>query len=478
MKPSSSRWWHEAVVYTIWWRSFADGNGDGVGDAAGIIAHLDDLAWLGVDAIWLTPIHPSPNADWGYDVADYLAIAPEFGDEATFERLIDEAHRRGIRVLLDLVINHTSVEHPWFRAAAAGRDPYRSWYFWREEPNNWTSIFGGPAWQWCEVAQRYYLHLFLPEQPDLNWDEPAVRREFAQIARHWLERGVDGFRFDALTVLKKAPGLPSAQESPPWDRVLAQPGLEALFADFVAQSGLTRDHLTLGEANGLTAERAAAWIGEPGGMLSALLHFEHWHLEAPRADGTPTLDTTRFSDTTLRWYRTARTAGTVAAIYLENHDTARVLTRFSHPSRAPRDARAYAAALLRQPGIVVLYQGQELGLPNATLRDWAQITDRFDRARAEALRAEGWSDAQILAELSRTGRSAVRTPLPWDADATYGGFSAVAPWTPLDAQHLPLAWRQQQADPGSVLNVYRRLIAAKHRRRAQNPQASPSRAMN
>ncbi len=481
MHSFPARSWREAVIYTVWLRSFADGNGDGIGDLPGLTARLDALSWLGVDTLWLTPIHPSPNADFGYDVRDYCAVAPEFGTLADFDALLAEAHRRGIRVVLDLVINHTSCHHPWFEAAAPRTSPSHDWYYWRDQPNDWAAIFGGPAWAWHETAQQYYLHLFLPEQPDLNWENPAVRAALAEVARFWLDRGVDGFRFDALTVLKKAPGLPdagppalaspattaSAPPYPAWDRFLAQPGLETLFADFIAQSGLTRDHLTLGEANGLAAERAAAWIGEPDGLVSALLHFELWHIASRRPNGAPTLDTRRFSEVCTRWWRTARAVGTLPATYLENHDLPRVVTAWANdrdPVARRRAAKAFAAALLLQAGIILLYQGQELGLPNARLTSWAQVHDRAAAASIDAWRAAGWSDEQILAELSRTGRDAVRTPYPWDARLPHGGFTCGTPWTPLDPDHLALAWQQQYEEPDSVLHWYRTLIA---RRRHQ-----------
>lgn len=514
-RPQSlARPWRDAVVYTVWMRSFADSNGDGIGDLVGLTAQLDRLAWLGVDTLWLTPIHPSPNADFGYDVTDYCAVAPEFGTLADFDTLLAEAHRRGMRVVIDLVINHTSCHHPWFRAAEPRTSPTHDWYYWRDTPNDWEAIFGGSAWRWSEVAQQYYLHLFLPEQPDLNWEHPAVRAALAEVARFWLTRGVDGFRFDALTVLKKAPGLPDAQptpaptsaapsaaaetptpssaETPPsssppvtssrnpatsdplptprpaWHRFLAQPGLEALFADFVAQSGLTRDYLTLGEANGLPAECAAAWISEPAGLLSALLHFELWHLDTCRPNGAPSLDTQRFSEVCTRWWQTARAAGTVPAIYFENHDLPRVVTAWADdcdPTARRRAAKAFAAALLLQEGIALLYQGQELGLPNARLTGWHQVHDRAAAARVAAWRAAGWSDEAILAELTRSGRDAVRTPYPWDARQPNGGFTRGTPWTPLDPAHLPLAWQQQYEDPDSVLHWYRTLIARRHRRK-------------
>ncbi|MFN4021752.1 MAG: alpha-amylase family glycosyl hydrolase [Hydrogenophilus thermoluteolus] len=498
------RWWHDAVIYTVWVRSFADGNGDGIGDLQGLITRLDALAWLGVDTLWLTPIHPSPNADFGYDVTDYCAIHPDFGTLADFDTLVAELHRRGMRLVLDLVINHTSCDHPWFRAAERGEAPYREWYYWRDAPNDWEAIFGGSAWSWSETAQQYYLHLFLPQQPDLNWENSEVRAALAEIARFWLDRGVDGFRFDALTVLKKAPGLPSVAPTggeprclaapeaeasagaaappsenrhplpqPAWSHFLAQPGLEALFADFVRRAGLTRDHLTLGEANGLPVERAAQWIAEPNGLLSFLLHFELWHIDRPTAQGGTTLDTVAFSESCVRWWQTARALGTRPALYLENHDLPRVVSRWADdrdPDATRRAAKAFAAAQLLQPAVPILYQGQELGLPNARLTHWAQIHDRAAEPTIAALRAKGETDSTILAALSRTGRDAVRTPYPWDATQPFGGFSPAPPWTPLPPEHLPLAWQQQYEDPHSTLHWYRHLI---HRRRQRNQGVTP-----
>lgn len=478
------------MVYTVWVRSFADGNGDGVGDLRGLIAKLDALAWLGVNTLWLTPIHPSPNADFGYDVTDYCAIHPELGTLADFDELVAELHRRGMRLILDLVINHTSDRHPWFRAAAPRSSPTHDWYLWRDTPNDWEAIFGGPAWSWNEVAQQYYLHLFLPKQPDLNWENPAVRAALAEVARFWLARGVDGFRFDALTVLKKAPGFPDVAPQPPdaapssprplrpaWDYFLAHPGLEELFADFVVQAGLTRDHFTLGEANGLTPERAAPWIAEPDGLLSALLTFDLWHIDGKRHDGTPTVDTARFSASNVQWWQTAQALGTLPALYLENHDLPRVVTRWADDrdlATVRRAAKVFAAAQLLQPAIPILYQGQELGLPNARLTSWAQIHDLAAQSEIARLRAQGADNATMLATLSRTGRDAVRTPYLWDNTQPHCGFSSAPPWTPIDPRHALLAWQQQVDDPDSVLNWYRALLM--RRRKGQKRNGAPQTA--
>ncbi|MCX7945997.1 MAG: alpha-amylase family glycosyl hydrolase [Hydrogenophilus sp.] len=512
------------VLYTIWPRSFADGNADGIGDLLGIIEHLDDLCWLGIDILWLTPIHPSSNADFGYDILDYCAVAPELGTLNDLDQLVREVHARGMRLLLDLVVNHTSHRHPWFersRRAHSSASPLlssappdhpfpsghpRAWYHWHSNPPPFPAIFGGNAWSWDEIAQSHYLHLFLPEQPDLNWENPAIRQALAEIAQFWLDRGIDGFRIDALTLLKKHPSLlspnpfpslaapPSVSSptdvpspltpspltdssppplDPPWDQLLAQPGLEDLLLDFLNRMGRSANCLLFGEANGLTPDRARAWLDPAGPLRIIPLHFEHWHIAIPDAAGHPHIDPRAFSDATLTWYRAARAVGGYPAIWLENHDTPRLVTRFSPPDplRQRQVAKALAAALALQPAYILLYQGQELGLPNAQLRSLAEIHDGAARSTIAALRARGATDAEILGHFSRFGRDAVRKPIPWDAARPHAGFTAAEqPWTPLDPAHLSLAWRQQRDDPDSILHHYRRLL---HRRRVPPPVLSP-----
>ncbi|MDK2797551.1 MAG: alpha-glucosidase [Tepidiphilus sp.] len=468
--PPRFRPWQECVVYTVWPRSFADGNGDGIGDLAGLTERLDELRWLGVDALWLAPIHPSPNADYGYDVSDHLDVHPDFGTMADFRSLRDELHRRGMRLLLDLVINHTSVRHPWFLDSRSSRtSARRDWYYWRARPNDWESIFGGPAWTRDEVTGEYYLHLFFPEQPDLDWSNPAVRQALAEIARFWLDEGVDGFRFDALTVLKKEEGLPDVAPGEPggprpaWSRFLARPGLLDWVRDFAERAGITRDHLTLGEANGIAATEAPAWVGEPQGPLSALLHFELWHIDTTDAQGRPGLDTRAFSDTARSWYRALAPHGALPALYLENHDLPRIVSRWAPPERCTQAAKAFAAATYLQRGLAVLYQGQELGLPNARFTRSSDLRDPLSLRRIAALRAQGMSDAAILAEMNRSARDLSRTPIPWDANRPQAGFSSAEPWQPMDPAHIPLAWRQQREDEGSVLNFYREILARRRR---------------
>lgn len=461
------KWWQRAVVYHLYPRSFQDSNGDGVGDLPGILQRLEYLQWLGVDTLWLCPIFASPGVDNGYDVSDYRAIDPAFGTLADFDRLLAEVHRRGMRLILDLVPNHTSDQHPWFKASRSSRThPRRDWYIWRDgtvggPPNNWASIFGGPAWTLDEATGQYYLHLFTPQQPDLNWANPAVAQAMVETAQWWLDRGVDGFRLDAITCLKKAPGLPDMPnpggltEVPAYPRFLNAPGvlkhIDALGAAFRG-----RDILTVGEGNGITARQAPAWVDPRRARLSMVMHFEHWHLETGKPEAP--LDVPALKRSLFRWQRALAGRGW-NALYLENTELPRIVSRWGDPQRYPREsATALAAAVLLMQGTPFIYQGQELGLANPRFSRLADFHDTATRRRIDELRRQGRDDGAILAELQATSRDNARAPLPWDA-GPFGGFSPTTPWlwpTPAD----PAAnVAQERTDPDSVLNFYRRLLA-------------------
>jgi alpha-glucosidase len=449
-------WWRRAVVYQVYPRSFADTNGDGIGDLAGILEHLDHLRGgresLGVDALWLSPVYPSPGLDLGYDVADHVAVDPLFGTLEDLERLIEAAHRRDLAVILDLVLNHTSDRHPWFQASRGGRaGPYADWYIWRDPagrdrrgrprpPNNWVSFFGGSAWTWEPAREQFYLHTFLPGQPDVNWRDRGLHDAQFDVARTWLARGVDGFRLDVFNCFYKHPDLPDNPGAGfawrAWDRQRHvhdkdQPDLEALFAEF----------------RGLLDAAGAFSVGElfTGGpelaaRYSAPNHlvFDWRLLQAPwRADDLArAIDEREAAFGPQRW----------PTVVLSNHDQPRAASRLAGGGR-PRDAVAKAAAalLLGLRGTAFLYYGEELGMGDIRVRPW-RIVD--PPARHYWPLPLWWN------------RDACRAPLPWDASPG-AGFTSGRPWLPLPADWRTRNVATQHADPSSVLACYRRLLAAR-----------------
>jgi alpha-glucosidase len=466
------RWWQHAVVYQIYPRSFMDSDGDGVGDLRGILGRLDYLQWLGVDVLWLCPVFRSPNDDNGYDISDYCAIMDEFGTMADFDRLLAAAHARGMRMILDLVINHTSDEHPWFVESRSSRDnPQRDWYIWRdgragEPPNNWESIFRGPAWEHDAATDQWYLHLFTRRQPDLNWENPAVRSAIAQMMRWWLDKGVDGFRIDAITHIRKAPGLPDMPNPRGLAQVPAYPfhmNVAGILDDIDELSRDTlagRDVMTVGEANGIGPQEAEQWVGANRARLSMILQFEHWHLwsNAPQA----ALDVRALKRILGRWQRALHGRGW-NALYLENHDLPRVVSRWGDPRHYPREsATALATMYFLMEGTPFIYQGQELGLTNAQFAKLDEFRDSFAHNRIAEMRAAGLADETILDEMRRTGRDTSRTPMPWSDDAN-GGFTTGTPWLAAHQDYRQLNVARQQAEPDSVLNHYRALIALRRR---------------
>ncbi len=459
-------WWKESVVYQVYPRSFMDSNGDGIGDLAGVTARLDYLRWLGVDVIWLCPVFRSPNDDNGYDVSDYRAIMDEFGTMADFDELLAAVHARGMKLILDLVLNHTSDEHPWFVESRASRDSAkRDWYIWRDgrnggPPNNWESIFGGPAWQFDEGSGQYFLHIFSRRQPDLNWDCAPMREALFDMVRWWLDKGVDGFRLDALSHLKKAPGLPDLPnphglaQVPAYaahmnvDGVLAH--VDRLCAVFAG-----RDVMTVGEANGVGPDDALQWVGSEHQRLSMLLQFDHLALWSAQAPGP--VDVRKLKKVFSAWQRRLHGRGW-NALFLENHDLTRVLSRWGDPARRRDSATALAALYFLMEGTPFIYQGQEIGMGNSR---FLRIEDFRDVAslNAHALGlAAGRAEEEVIALLERTSRDNARTPMQWD-DSAHAGFSTATPWIGVNPEYRQVNVAAQREDEDSVLAFYRRLIA-------------------
>ncbi len=452
-------WWRQAVIYQIYPRSFRDTDGDGVGDLPGIIERLGYLADLGVDAIWLSPIYPSPGRDVGYDISDHTAVDPMFGSEADFDRLVAEAHGRGMRVVMDLVMNHTSDRHPWFTASRAARDgPFADWYLWRDPaghdedgrpqpPNNWLSFFGGSAWEWDDPREQFYMHTFLAEQPELNWRQPDVEAAQFQMVRGWLDRGVDGFRLDVFNAFLKHPDLlanPVREGATDWDRQehlhdRDAPDFPELIGRFRSILDARPGRMSVGELFASEPEKAVAL------MTDRHLVFDWGLLAAPwsaTAYGAA-IDARESAFGPGRWL----------ANVLSNHDQSRQATRLADSAGiADTDAVARAAAvvLLTLRGTPFLYYGEELGLRDVPVPENAIIDPPARRALVEP-------------DFSWWNRDLCRSPMPWTAGQGYG-FTSGRPWLPLGEDSATHNVEAQQRDGGSVLATYRRLIALRRER--------------
>jgi oligo-1,6-glucosidase len=469
---SPEPWWKTAVVYQIYPRSFADSDGDGMGDLRGIASRLDHLSALGVDVIWLSPVYPSPQEDNGYDIAEYQDIEPMFGTLADFDALLAAIHDRGMKLVMDLVVNHTSVEHAWFKESRASRDnPKRDWYWWRERPNNWRSFFSGSAWELDDATGEHYLHLFARSMPDLNWENPEVREAVHSMMRWWLDRGVDGFRMDVINMISKDPALPDAREP----GVGMMPDGSEHFIDgpriheFLAEmhrdvfAGRSTPTLTVGETPGVTVEEAQLYTDPARGEVDMVFQFEHVNLDqgATKWDVHP-LRLTDLKATFGRWQDGLAETGW-NSLYWNNHDQPRVVSRFGDdgPEHRVRSAKMLATVLHLHRGTPYVYQGEELGMTNA----------RFDRIEAfrdiESLNhyaeavANGDDPDTLLAGLRTMGRDNARTPMQWDASSN-AGFTTGEPWIPVNPNFAEINAEAARLDPDSVFHHYRRLIELRH----------------
>ncbi|AFC30172.1 MalL2 [Paenibacillus mucilaginosus 3016] len=467
-------WWKESVVYQIYPRSFMDGNGDGIGDLSGILSKLDYLKGLGVDVLWICPIYKSPNDDNGYDISDYCDIMEEFGTMAQFDELLAEAHKRGIKIIMDLVINHTSDEHPWFVESRSSKDnPKRDYYIWRppgktgEEPNNWESIFGGSAWQLDESTGEYYMHLFSTRQPDLNWENEKVRRDLYDMINWWLDKGIDGFRVDAITHIKKIQALPDLPNPlgkkyvTSWEGHRNREGILDYLRELRDETFAKYDIMTVGEANGVELEQAEDFVGEKNGVFNMMFQFEHMsvdHGPGGKWDYNPDWKLTDLKDILSRWQNGLENRGW-NALFLENHDVPRSVSRFANDKEHhAASAKMLATLYMLMQGTPYIYQGQEIGMTNVS---FASIEDYRDVEIMNLHRdasAEGWSEEKILAAVEAQGRDNARTPMQWDVSAN-AGFTTGTPWIGVNPNYTEINVQAQIGDEDSILNHYRRLIA-------------------
>ncbi|KAB2332423.1 glycoside hydrolase family 13 protein [Bacillus mesophilum] len=463
-------WWKEAIGYQIYPRSFQDSNGDGIGDLKGIIQRLDYIKDLGIDVIWICPMYKSPNDDNGYDISDYQDIMEDFGTMADFDELLEEVHKRGMKLILDLVLNHSSDEHEWFIESKSSKDhPKRDWYIWRDgkkgkEPNNWESIFGGSAWQYDETTDQYYLHVFSTKQPDLNWENEEVRDALYDAVNWWLEKGIDGFRIDAISHIKKRPGLPDMpnpkkkQYVSSFDMHMNQEGIHPFLEEFKERTYANYDVMTVGEANGVSVDEADLWVGEKEGKMDMIFQFEHLGLWD--AETNPVLDIVELKKVLSRWQKGLENDGW-NALFIENHDKPRIVSTWGNDDKYwYESATAMATMYFLMQGTPFIYQGQEIGMTNV---HYPSIDDYDDVATKNIYRfksEEGVPHEEIMKILWASSRDNSRTPMQWSSQ-DQAGFTNTQPWMKVNPNYLHINVEEQQKDPNSVLSFYKKMIQLK-----------------
>ncbi|MCD8129692.1 MAG: alpha-glucosidase [Lachnospiraceae bacterium] len=463
-----TRWYKDRVFYQIWPRSFKDGNGDGMGDLWGVLEKLDYIQSLGADGIWFSPLYPSPGADCGYDISDYTDIAPEYGGMDAFRKLLTEAHQRGMKVIMDLVINHTSDEHPWFEKSRRREEPYTDYYIWRPAkpggklPNNWDSNFEGKAWTYDDVRGEYYLHLFAVKQPDLNMDNPLVREEVKKILRFWLDMGVDGFREDVVTFISKEEGLPDEKLPLPTGKGISHynhgPRIHEYLSEFYRDVFSYYDCMTLAEAPMVTPKKALEYIDEQkSNELDMVIQFETVCADCLFTDWMPMKFSLRKLKRAFSRWQKELDGRAWNMLYLENHDHPRVISRYGSEKFRVESGKMLAAAYLFQKGTPFIYQGQEIGMTN-----WRpDFPDKYEDVQTiwqyenTALRK---SDKERLHRLWRSSRDSARTPMQWSAER-HAGFSDVKPWFYVNKNFRRINVAAQEEDEDSLLNFYRKAIA-------------------
>jgi oligo-1,6-glucosidase len=470
-------WWKNAVVYQIYPRSFQDSDGDGVGDIPGITSRLDHLALLGVDVLWLSPVYRSPMDDNGYDISDYEDVDPLFGTLADLDALIAGCHDRGIRLVMDLVVNHTSDEHPWFEESRDPASPRRDWYWWRppradgRAPTNWESLFGGPAWEYDERSGEFYLHIFSRKQPDLNWENPEVRQAVYTMMRRWVDRGVDGFRMDVIELISKEPdlrdGVPAdGQELAAPVGVSFGPRLHEFLVEMNHEVGIEDEHLlTVGEMGMASIEQARQVTDPRRRELDMLFSFEHlWQDEQP-GQGKWALRPLHLPDlkqALARWQTGLAEVGW-NSLYWDNHDQPRVVSRFGDDSPEHRvaSAKTLATVLHLHRGTPYVYQGEELGMTNAGFTSLEEYADLESVNWARDALTRGIEKADVLRSLGAKSRDNARTPMHWDS-GEHAGFTTGTPWLPTHPNHRVVNAEAETAGPGSVFHHYRQLIELRH----------------
>lgn len=463
-------WWKEAVAYQVYPRSFNDSNNDGIGDLPGLVEKLDYLKDLGIDVIWLSPMYKSPNDDNGYDISDYQDIMEEFGTMEDFNHLLSEVHKRGMKLILDLVVNHTSDEHPWFIESRSSKDnPKRDWYIWADpkpdgsEPNNWESIFNGSTWEYDDTTKQYYFHLFSKKQPDLNWSNPDVREAVFKMMNWWFEKGIDGFRVDAITHIKKtfeAGDLPvpkGKQYAPAFDVDMNQPGIQDWLQEMKDKSLSHYDIMTVGEANGVNPDNAKEWVGEKEGKFNMIFQFEHLGLWST---GDSKFDVLSYKNVLNRWQKQLEGIGW-NALFIENHDQPRRVSTWGDDKKYWfESATSHAVVYFLQQGTPFIYQGQEIGMTNYPFESIETFNDVAVKTEYQIVKSQGGDVNQLLDKYKMENRDNSRTPMQWTNEVN-GGFTEGTPWFPVNPNYKTINVAQQSEDSDSVLNFYKRLIKIK-----------------
>ncbi|PWK16315.1 glycoside hydrolase family 13 protein [Tumebacillus permanentifrigoris] len=468
------KWWKEGTVYQIYPRSYADSNGDGIGDIPGIITKLDYLKNLGIDIIWLSPVYQSPNDDNGYDISDYQAIMDEFGTMSDWDQLLQELHDRGMKLIMDLVVNHNSDEHRWFVESRKSLDnPYRDYYIWRAakadgtEPNNWESIFSGSTWQHDEQTDQYYLHLFAKKQPDLNWENPKVRQEVYDMMTWWLDKGIDGFRMDVINMISKVEGLPDAPNpegrkyASGGDYFMNGPKIHEYLREMNEQVLSKYDIMTVGETPGVTPEQAIDYVNDDRHELQMLFQFELMDIDSGPGGkwNVVPYTLTDFKRIMSKWqYGLGRGKGW-NSLYLNNHDQPRMVSRFGDDSTYRLESAKMLGTLLHTlQGTPYIYQGEEIGMTNVkfdTIEHYQDIETH--NMYNEKVHQEGQDPAKVMESIYIKGRDNARTPMQWD-DSEHAGFTTGTPWLQVNPNYPQINAKQAVSDPNSIYNYYKRLI--------------------
>ena len=471
-------WWKEAVVYQIYPRSFQDSNGDGIGDLTGITSRLEYLRELGVDVIWLSPFYQSPGGDMGYDISDYQAIDPVFGTLEDFDRMLDKVHSLGMKIVIDLVVNHTSDQHRWFRESRKSKDnPYRDYYIWRDgkdgnPPNNWGSNFSGSAWTYDETTDQYYFHAFGDFQPDLNWDNPTVRQEVYSMMRWWCDRGVDGFRMDVISMISKTPEMPDGELRPGSNygsfapSVVNGPKVHEYLQEMNREVLSKYDLLTVGECSGLTVEQATHYANAEGTELSMAFQFEHMDLDGGESFkwNLRKIDIIELKQLLSKWqYGLQDKAWN--SLYWCNHDQPRIVSRMGDDTtKETRESSAKALALCihMMQGTPYIYEGEELGMTNFPFEKLEQYRDVESINAYNELTATGVMEPEYMMQcLAYKSRDNARTPMQWE-DAPNAGFSAGTPWIAVNPNYAEINAAEQLARDSSVFHFYKKLVALRH----------------
>ena len=472
------RWWKESVVYQIYPRSFCDSNGDGIGDLNGITGKLDYLKELGIDVIWLSPVYKSPNDDNGYDISDYQAIMDEFGTMEDFDRMLATAHKKGIKIMMDLVVNHTSDEHKWFIESRKSTDnPYRDYYIWRPAkedgslPNNWGSCFSGPAWEYDKTTDMYFLHLFSKKQPDLNWDNPAVRQEVFDMMNWWLEKGVDGFRMDVISLIsKEQPELPDKEPGingyATFNVSANGPHVHEYLQEMRQKALNNADTITVGECSGVTLEEAKKYARSDEKELNMVFQFEHMDVDSDEKAGkwtTRKMDLRDLKKILTRWQKGLQDIAW-NSLYWENHDQPRSVSRFGNDSDEYREisAKMLATCIHMMQGTPYVYQGEELGMTNCPFNTLDNFRDLESINAFHELTEQGkMTEEDMMAAIGYKGRDNARTPMQWD-DSAYAGFSTANPWIMVNPNYTKINAKDQVNREDSVFKYYQKLIKLRH----------------